>query len=137
MKTNTIREIFYGVIILLVTCGLLSASTRPTKPRVISNNEPATIDHEIGDIYRAMARLPLVQTANVTIYDRTTDTATAVFPEPFDDTTYVVTMGFTFGTVYQQHRITKIDNRSALVTVVVNVPGDSVKIGLHAVGKRP
>ena len=78
--------IIYTILFCLFGCLVVSA-TQPTKPRMIVDNKPATIDHEAADIYRAMARLPLVQHGEVWTQEDN-DSTLLVFPQPFKDTTW-------------------------------------------------
>lgn len=132
--------IIYTILFCLFSCLIVSA-TQPTKPRMIVDNKPATIDHEAADIYRAMARLPLVQYQSVLVLERgLVDTATAVFAEPFKDATYSVSLCINDSIETRTNELVVYSvflktTDSCMITALF--VGDSVRFDLIAIGERP
>ena len=132
--------IIYTILFCLFGCLMVSA-TQPTKPRMIVDNKPATIDHEIADIYRAMARLPLIQYQGLWVHGRGgCDTATITFPQPFKDTLYRVSILLadsieTGGNESAHFSIMNKTTSSCFFTGIFI--DDSTNFDVIAVGERP
>ena len=112
-----------------------------TKPRVVTDNKPVTIDNEVRDLYNAINELPFMQRSSVLVLERSgVDTATIVWPSRFKTTNYQVALCIadSIETRANESVVWSVFNKTAescMITALFVV--DSTRFDAIGLGERP